>query len=170
VDRASWGDTHAAYPAADIFVGCGAPIVAPVTGVVAESRRVNAYEPDVDNPATRGGRSITIIGDDGVRYYLAHFETIVDGVEPGARVTIGDPLGEMGQTGRASACHVHFGISPPCPGQEWSVRRGAVWPFPYLDDWRAGGQRSPAAEVEQWVADHPTACTDAMNDPHATES
>ena len=88
-DRAGWGDTHSEYPAADIFVGCGALIVAPVNGVVSESRRVNSYDPSVDNPATRGGRSVTIIGDDGVRYYLAHFERIEDRIEPGVRVTIG---------------------------------------------------------------------------------
>ena len=170
LDHAGWGDTHSEYPASDIFVGCGALIVAPVNGVVSESRRVNSYDPSVDNPATRGGRSVTIIGDDGVRYYMAHFERIEDGIEPGVRVTLGQPLGEMGQTGRASACHVHFGISPPCPGKEWAVRRGAVWPFPYLDDWRTGGQRSPAAEIQQWIAEHPAACANAMADPQAADS
>jgi murein DD-endopeptidase MepM/ murein hydrolase activator NlpD len=164
---AGWGHTHAEYPASDVFVGCGAVIVSPVNGVVVESRRVNSYVPSVDDPATRGGRSVTIVGDDGVRYYMAHFEAIDDGIEPGVRVASGQRLGLMGQTGRASACHLHFGISPPCPDKEWSVRRGVVWPYPYLDDWRAGGQLSPVAEIEQWLADHPTACADAMADPHA---
>ena len=164
---AGWGHTHAEYPASDVFVGCGAVIVSPVNGVVVESRRVNSYVPSIDDPATRGGRSVAIVGDDGVRYYLAHFEAIDDGIEPGLRVAIGQRLGLMGQTGRASACHVHFGISPPCPDKEWSVRRGVVWPYPYLDDWRAGGQLSPVAEVQQWLADHPTACADAMADPFA---
>ncbi len=170
VDSAGWGDTHSAYPAADIFVGCGALLVSPVNGVVTESRRINAYDPSVDNPATRGGRSVAIIGDDGVRYYMAHFESIEDGVEPGARVNAGQPLGKMGDTGRASACHVHFGISPPCPGKEWSVRRGVIWPSPYLAAWRNGEQRSPTTEVRQWVDQHPAACTEAMADPHAPDS
>ena len=69
------------------------------------------------------------------------------GVEPGVRVDAGAPLGTIGTTGRSSACHVHFGISPPCPEREWSVRRGVVWPYRYLDDWRNGGQASPAEEV-----------------------
>lgn len=170
VDRASWGDTHSAYPASDIFVDCGAVIVAPVNGVVIEARRENRYDPAIDNPATRGGRSVTIVGDDGVRYYLAHFESIDAAVEPGARVVAGQPLGLMGQTGRASACHVHFAISPPCPGTEWSVRRGVVWPYPYLDDWRAGGQRSPVDEVRSWLAANPDACAVAMADPHAADA
>jgi murein DD-endopeptidase MepM/ murein hydrolase activator NlpD len=170
VGAASWGTTHAGYPAADVFVRCGAGLVSPVNGVVLEARRVNAYDPAVDNPATRGGRSVAIAGDDGVRYYLAHFESIDDGIEPGVRVAVGQRLGLMGRTGRASACHVHFGLSPPCPGKEWSVRRGVIWPYPYLDDWRRGGQLSPVAEVEQWVTTHPTACADAMADPYASDS
>jgi peptidoglycan LD-endopeptidase LytH len=145
-------------------------LVSPVNGVVLESRRVNSYDPMVDNPATRGGRSVAIVGDDGVRYYMAHFEQIDDGIEPGVRVAIGQPLGLMGRTGRASACHVHFGMSPPCPGKEWSVRRGVIWPHPYLGDWRQGGQRSPVYEIEQWVAAHPNACADAMADPNAGDA
>jgi len=92
------------------FVGCGASIVSPVNGTVTESRRENAYVAAVDNPALRGGRSVTLLGDDGVRYYMAHFEQIADGIEPGGPVSAGQHLGAMGQTGRASACHVHFGI------------------------------------------------------------
>ena len=169
-DRAGWADTHAAYPATDIFLSCGATLVAPVTGTLLEVRRVDAYDPAVDDPATRGGRSVSILGEDGVRYYLAHFDTIVAELAPGDRVALGQVLGTMGDTGRTSACHLHFSISPPCPGPEWSVRRGAVWPYPYLDAWRRGEQLGPAAEVERWALDHPTACADAMADPFAANS
>jgi murein DD-endopeptidase MepM/ murein hydrolase activator NlpD len=170
IGAAGWGTTHGEYPATDVFVRCGAVLVSPVDGVIVEARRVNSYDPAVDNPATRGGRSVTIVGDDGVRYYMAHFESIDDGIEPGVRVAIGQRLGLMGRTGRASACHLHFGISPPCPDKEWSVRRGVVWPYPYLNDWRAGGQLSPVPEVAQWAADHPTACADASADPFAPDA
>jgi len=170
VDGAGWGDTHSAYPATDVFVGCGAMLVSPVAGTVLEVRRVNSYDPTVDNPATRGGRSVAVLGADGVRYYLAHFDTIVDDLAPGDEVARGQTLGTMGRTGRASACHVHFSISPPCPGKEWSVRRGVVWPYPYLDAWRRGEQRSPVDEVEAWAAAHPTACADAMADPYAADA
>ncbi len=168
---AAWADTHSAYPATDIFDnGCGGAIVSPVNGVLLEVRRVNDYDPAVDNPATRGGRSVSILGDDGVRYYLAHFELVADGLEPGGRVTAGDPLGTIGTTGRSSACHLHFGISPPCPDREWSVRRGVVWPFGYLDDWRAGGQASPVAEVAAFVESQPEACAEAAADPFAADA
>jgi peptidoglycan LD-endopeptidase LytH len=170
-DQAGWNRTHSGYPATDIFLGgCGGTIVAPTDGTVLEVRRTDFWDPAVDNPATRGGRSFSMLGDDGVRYYMAHFETIAEWVVPGERVTVGTPIGTIGTTGRSSACHVHFAISPPCPGPEWSVRRGVVWPYPYLDDWRAGGQTSPAAEVAQFLASNPNACAEAMADPYAADS
>jgi hypothetical protein len=170
VAAAGWGTTHSAYPATDVFLACGSALVSPVNGTLLEVRRVDAWSASVDNPATRGGRSISIRGDDGVRYYMAHFDTIGDALEPGERVTAGQPLGTMGTTGRSSACHLHFGISPECPGKEWSVRRGAVWPYLYLDAWRRGEQLSPVDEVTAWSAANPDACALAMLDPFAIDS
>lgn len=172
---ASWASEHGSgYPAVDIFVhgtdGCGGDVLSPVDGLIVEVRRENEWDESIDNPATRGGRTVTIIGDDGVRYYLAHFFSIDGWATPGARTTAGQHLGIVGTTGRSSACHIHFGMSPPCPGQEWKVRRGAIGPWPYVDDWRVGGQLSPVAEIAQWVADHPDACQDAMAEPTAADS
>ena len=163
--RAGWGPTHSTYPATDVFLGCGAALVSPVNGTVSEVRRVDSWDPAVDDPATRGGKSVAILGFDGVRYYLAHFDTIEPNLALGQQVEVGQTLGTMGETGRTSACHLHFSISPPCPDEEWSVRRGVIWPYPYLDAWKAGEQLSPAAEVEQWVLDNPTACADAAATP-----
>lgn len=168
--RAGWSDTHSTYPATDVFVGCGARLVSPVWGTVLEVRRIDSYDPAIDNPATRGGRSVAILGFDGVRYYLAHFATIVDDLSVGDEVELGQELGTMGESGRTSACHLHFSISPPCPGQEWSVRRGVIWPYTYLDAWRRGEQLSPVAAVDAWVTANPTACADAMADPFAPDS
>ena len=159
---AGWNPTHSGYPATDLFIGCGAEIVSPVNGVALEIRTADSWVPAVDDPATRGGRSVAVLGDDGVRYYVAHLDEVDPALLVGERVAIGQRLGTVGLTGRTSACHVHFGISPPCPGPEWSVRRGVIGPARYLDAWRAGEQLSPAPEVEQWSADNPTACADAM--------
>jgi murein DD-endopeptidase MepM/ murein hydrolase activator NlpD len=167
---AGWGTTHSGYPATDIFVSCGAGIVSPVNGVLLDVRTVDSWEPTVDNPATRGGRSIAVLGDDGVRYYMAHFDVIEPGLEPGTRVSVGQALGTMGDTGRSSACHLHFALSPPCPGPEWSVRRGVIWPYPYLDAWDRGEQSSPVDEIASWLAQNPDACTLAMADPNAQDS
>lgn len=168
---AGYSHDHHDYPASDVFAGgCGSSIIAPVNGTILEARREDAWVAAVDNPATRGGKSISLLGADGVRYYFAHLDSIDDAIQPGVTVAIGQELGLMGRTGKAGACHVHFAISPPCPGKEWAVRRGVIWPWKYLDAWRKGEQLSPLAEVEQWVADHPTACADAMADPDAAAS
>ena len=160
VAAAGWGTTHAGYTATDIFIGCGAQVVSPVNGRVIQVRIVDQWDAATDNPATRGGRSVAILGDDGVRYYVAHLDTIA--VIGDQRVGVGEAIATVGRTGRSSACHVHFAISPPCPGPEWSVRRGVIWPYPYLDAWRRGEQLNPAPEVQQWVTVHPTACADAI--------
>jgi murein DD-endopeptidase MepM/ murein hydrolase activator NlpD len=160
--------THANYTATDIFAACGTPILSPVDGLVSDVRRVDSYSPL--NPATFGGRSVAVIGDDGVRYYGSHYDTIAAATLPGARVSVGTVLGTMGKTGDTTVCHLHFGLSLPCPGAEWSVRRGIVWPWPYLDGWKTGQNLSPQDEVRSWRAAHPTGCWDAMNDPFASSA
>ncbi len=170
VAAAGWTQGHAGYPATDVFAACGAEIVAPVTGIALEVRRTDRWDPSTDDPATRGGRSVSLLGDDGVRYYLSHLDEVDDALTPGARVEVAQRLGTVGLTGRTSACHVHFGISPPCPDPEWSVRRGVIDPAPYLDAWRADQPRSPADEVRAWLAADPDACARAAAEPHAAGS
>lgn len=154
---------HHDYPATDIFAttGCGTPLTSPVPGVVDGVEANNPYDRATDDPALRGGNWVSILGDDGVRYYMAHFQSVDPSITPGVRVTVGQPLGLMGDTGRAGACHVHLAFSPgECPVSAWWIRRGVVFPSQYLDAWRAGENRSPLDEVEAWLAAHPTACTD----------
>ena len=76
----------------------------------------------------------------------------------------------LGRSGDAGACHIHFGLSPYCPQQEWSVRRGVIWPYPFLDDWRAGGNASPKPAITAWRAAHPGACAAAAADPFASSA
>ncbi len=159
---------HANYRATDIFSsqGCGTPLLAPVTGTVDEVQ-TNTYDPATDDPAARGGNAVAIIGDDGVRYYMAHFQAVEPSIVPGARVTAGDLLGQMGETGRAGACHVHFGLSLPCPQHgDWWVRRGVIWPDEYLDAWKAGENRSPLPELQAWFAEYPDACRSVDDTPY----
>ena len=162
-----WGTTHSEYPATDVFAACGTTIVSPVDGTVVHVRTEDAWDAAVDDPATRGGRSVAVLGDDGVRYYMAHLDTIEPATVVGAAVTAGQPIATLGRTGRASACHLHFALSVLCPGPEWSVRRGVIWPYPYLDDWRDGIDASPVDELIAWSAANPDACAAAMADPHA---
>ena len=157
----SYGRTHSGYPAVDVF-GCGAQVVAPTSGTVLDISTVDRWQPKPNDPATRGGKFVAILGDDGVRYYFAHLASVA--VQPGAQVAAGTPLGVMGKTGdaRATVCHTHMGISWPCPGKEWKVRRGEVWPQAYLDAWRQGTQLSPAAAVTSAKKANATACSQAM--------
>jgi murein DD-endopeptidase MepM/ murein hydrolase activator NlpD len=170
--KISYAHVHGGYPATDIFAstGCGTPLVSPVNGQILQTRRVDGWTKKENNPALRGGLSVAILGDDGVRYYLAHFQEIDATIQPGVAVAAGERLGEMGESGDAGACHVHFGISMPCPGLEWSIRRGLIWPWPYLDSWRSGGQASPQLEIVAWAFKHPDACAAAMADPDAALS
>lgn len=154
---ASYGREHHDYPATDIFAPCGTTVVAPVSGTVEEVSRRDVWDPEVDDGATRGGKSISIIGDDGVRYYGSHFSRIATAVRPGQRIAAGDRIGAVGRTGsaRQTPCHLHFGISPPRGPGDWEVRRGVVFPWPFLDSWREGGQRSPARAVRRWARNNP---------------
>ena len=154
------GRTHHDYPATDIFTDCGSEVVAVTDGVVQEISVVDRWDPDVDDPENRGGLYISLVGDDGVRYYQAHLLDVVPGVRAGTRVRAGELIAHAGETGNAKGlqCHVHFGISPPCGPGEWSIRRGVLYPWPYLDSWRAGGRLSPAAAVHSWKIEHAHEC------------
>jgi murein DD-endopeptidase MepM/ murein hydrolase activator NlpD len=89
--------THGGAPAADIFAPAGSPIYAPVSGTV---------EP---MSVRDGGNAAILHGDDGRFYYMAH------GNVPfrSGRVEIGQPIGEVGNSGnaRGTKAHVHFSVA-----------------------------------------------------------
>jgi murein DD-endopeptidase MepM/ murein hydrolase activator NlpD len=163
--RVSHSHYHRYYPATDIFVAKGCPFVATTSGVVDEVSYTDKWDPKVNDGATRGGISISIIGDDGVRYYGSHMSAIAPGIAPGVRVTAGQRIASTGQSGdaRRSTPHVHYGISWPTRPGIWWVRRGMVYPWPYLDAWDAGKAAYPAgavAALHARVGDEPP-CTAA---------
>ncbi|MEV0001434.1 M23 family metallopeptidase [Micromonospora sp. NPDC050980] len=148
--------THGGYPGTDLFADCGEPVVAVTDGVVLEVSRVDRFDKRGPLGPNNGGLSVSLLGDDGVRYYGSHLSAISSGVDAGVRVHAGQQLGKVGRTGNANnVCHLHFGLSPQCSGHDdWWIRRGVVWPAPYLNSWRKGGNRSPAAEVTAWQRKH----------------
>jgi peptidoglycan LD-endopeptidase LytH len=81
-DPVSYGQTHHGYPATDIFAPCGASYLAPYPGRVDEVNRVDEYDPALNLGPTRGGLSVSILGDDGVRYYGSHFSAIDEAIQP----------------------------------------------------------------------------------------
>ena len=148
--QARYGTSHHDYPATDMFTARGCIFVAPVDGRVDEVARTDRWTPASDRGADRGGRSVSLVGVDGVRYYGSHLEAVAPGVAPGVRVRAGQPLGRIGNSGsaRVTAVHLHFGISWPTRPGIWWVRRGMVPPARYLDSWRARGDLSPVRAVQ----------------------
>jgi murein DD-endopeptidase MepM/ murein hydrolase activator NlpD len=146
--RATYGQ-HSGYPAADMFTGRGCAFVAPVAGRVDEVTRTDSWRQASDRGADRGGRSVSLVGVDGVRYYGSHLEAVAPGIAPGVTVRAGRLLGRVGNSGSASITpvHLHFGISWPTRPGIWWVRRGMVPPQRYLDSWRDGGNLSPVRAV-----------------------
>lgn len=145
----SYARSHHDYPAADMFADSGCRFVAPVAGVVDEVVRKDTWDPKTNRGADRGGRSVSLVGVDGVRYYGSHLAKVSPGITPGQEVAAGELLGRIGESGsaRGTGSHLHFGISWPTPHGRWWVRRGTVPPQPYLDSWRDGGDRSPEPAV-----------------------
>jgi murein DD-endopeptidase MepM/ murein hydrolase activator NlpD len=148
--------THGKYPATDLFADCGAPVVATTSGVILEVSLTDRYVEGSPDGPNNGGLSVSLLGDDGVRYYGSHLSKVRSGIRAGVRVKAGQRLGDVGRTGNANnVCHLHYGISPPCARTgDWNVRRGVIWPATYLDSWRQKGNKSPVAEVQSWQRTH----------------
>ncbi len=140
---------HHDYAASDILAKAGCKFVAPIDGVIDEVSRVDTWSGKVNLGITRGGRSVSLIGVDGVRYYGSHLRSIPSKIVPGLAVKAGRTLGAIGSTGsaRGTAPHLHFGISWPTPADIWWVRRGEVLPWKYLNAWKEGKDLSPAKAV-----------------------
>jgi murein DD-endopeptidase MepM/ murein hydrolase activator NlpD len=144
-DTIAYGRAHHDYPATDIFCPVGSIFVAPTNGVIDYVNREDLWNPKTDQPADRGGLSIALIGDDGVRYYGSHLSQINEEITPGLRVEVGQQLGLTGKSGNArfTPSHLHFGISHPTTPDDWRIRRGEISPYPYLKSWEQGQPVTP---------------------------
>ncbi len=127
------------------FTPIGSSFAAVTNGVVDFVSYTDTWDPQTDDPAVRGGLSLALIGDDGIRYYGSHLSHIAAGIQPGVRVSVGQRLGLTGKTGdaRFTAPHLHFGISHPTTPNDWRVRRGETSPYRYLNAWRQGTNLTP---------------------------
>lgn len=154
---------HHDYPAADIFGKKGCAFVAPIAGVVDEVNSVDKWSGKTNLGADRGGLSISIIGDDGLRYYGSHLSKIEANIVPGYKVATGEKLGEVGSTGsaRGTKPHLHFGISYPTEKGVWWVRRGVglekgkTSPWKYLQAWQVGKDLKPKLIVPSVIPVEP---------------
>ena len=148
----TYGKYHHDYPATDIQAKKGCAFVSPVAGVIDEVALVDKWSGKTNLGPDRGGLSISIIGNDGVRYYGSHLSKIEAAIVPGYKVTTGEKLGEIGASGsaRGTAPHLHFGISYPTEKGIWWVKRGVgletkgkTSPWKYLQAWQVGKDLKP---------------------------
>jgi murein DD-endopeptidase MepM/ murein hydrolase activator NlpD len=102
--RDSWGEPRPGgreHHGTDMMAAAGTPLVAIENGSIWSL----SYDP-------AGGTGLFIRGDSGDIYYYAHLSRYVPGLWAGMRVGVGQYVGYVGQTGAASAPHLHVGWYP----------------------------------------------------------
>ena len=104
----------------DVFAKCGTPLVSAVPGVVTLARFQD-----------RAGYYVVIKADDGTSQAYMHMRAAAT-VEKGQHVQAGQPIGAVGDTGRADGCHLHFELWT-APG--WYEGGEAIDPLPALKRW-----------------------------------
>lgn len=149
--KVKYSKFHHDYPATDIQAKKGCFFIASIDGVVEDVNLKDNWSGKTNLGQDRGGLSVSYIGLDGVRYYGSHLSKVESGIVPGLAVKAGQKLGEVGSTGsaRGTKPHLHFGISYPTAPGDWEIRRGVIWPWKYLDAWRAGENLSPVAAINR---------------------
>jgi murein DD-endopeptidase MepM/ murein hydrolase activator NlpD len=115
------GRTGHSHQGQDVFANCGTPMVAARAGKVAHKGYHSA-----------AGYYLVIAGSGtGQDYLYAHLREPAL-VSKGGRVYTGQPIGEVGDTGNARGCHLHF----------------EIWSSP---GWYKGGRPfDPLAELQRW--------------------
>jgi murein DD-endopeptidase MepM/ murein hydrolase activator NlpD len=131
-----WGgrvvDGEKFHDGIDLATFCGDKVVAAHDGVVlAAGRRyddqmgwlgdLSKYKARLDAKKLWITLPIVVVIDDGNGYrsIYAHFGKIV--VKKGQAVTAGSLLGYEGRTGRASGCHLHYGLFSPDETAEFGM-------------------------------------------------
>ncbi len=95
----SGGRTH---KGTDIFASRGTNTLATSAGTL----RLDTY--------SLGGKILWLRGDDGIHYYYAHLDGYPSGIRTGSRVSKGQVIGFVGNTGNAitTSPHLHFQMHP----------------------------------------------------------
>lgn len=119
----TFGARGGAHQGIDVFARCGTPLVAASAGTVKSNtfdERSGNYLVITDTPT----------GEEQVFMHLAARSPRA----VGAAVQAGTPIGEVGDTGNAEGCHLHF----------------ELWTAP---GWYAGGApHDPAPDIKAWSA------------------
>ena len=102
--RDSWGEPRPggrSHTGTDMMAPIGTPLVAVESGTI--------WSPSWHYA---GGLGLYINGDSGDRWYYAHMDAYAPGITDGTRVTAGQLVGYVGDTGNASVPHLHIGYLP----------------------------------------------------------
>jgi murein DD-endopeptidase MepM/ murein hydrolase activator NlpD len=105
----------------DVMADCGTPLVAARGGIVVMRAR----------QALAGNYLVIQDPITGMSNMYAHLRAPAT-VRRGQRVETGQPIGVVGQTGDASACHLHFELWT-APG--WYQGGAPIDPLPTLQAW-----------------------------------
>ncbi|HSR93706.1 MAG TPA: peptidoglycan DD-metalloendopeptidase family protein [Solirubrobacterales bacterium] len=114
------GHTHQGQ---DVMAACGTPLIAARGGRV----QYSGFEGNAGNYLVIDGRGT------GMDFMYAHLAQ-PSPLQTGDPVRTGEPIGEVGETGDATACHLHFEIWT-APG--WYEGGSPIDPLPYLEAWDA---------------------------------
>jgi murein DD-endopeptidase MepM/ murein hydrolase activator NlpD len=114
----------------DMFADTGTPVVAVADGTLSKVG-VN----------TLGGNRLWLTDDRGNWFYYAHLSAYAPAAVEGARVTRGQVIGFVGNTGQAITTppHLHFEIRPG------GIEADAINPYPHLLAWERGADMVPRA-------------------------
>jgi murein DD-endopeptidase MepM/ murein hydrolase activator NlpD len=108
----------------DVMADCGVPLVATQAGTVKFA----------GSQALAGNYVVISAADRSADYVYMHLRDPAL-VKKGDAVVTGQPIGFVGRTGDATACHLHFEMWP-APG--WYTGGSAVDPLPSLKAWDVG--------------------------------
>lgn len=119
----TWGAARSqdrVHEGQDIFAAVGTPVYSATRGFV---WRIS--------DRFLGGKTVTVLGAGGMRYYYAHLSDYAPGLEEGLAVTTDTLLGYVGRTGnaRTTAPHLHLGVST---GDPLRCEREVFDPLPLL--------------------------------------
>jgi murein DD-endopeptidase MepM/ murein hydrolase activator NlpD len=115
------GRTGHTHQGQDVMASCGTPLVAARGGIV----QYAGYQGAAGNYLVIDGRGT------GYDFMYAHLAE-PSPLHTGETVRTGQPIGIVGDTGDATACHLHFEIWT-APG--WYEGGSPIDPLPYLEKW-----------------------------------
>jgi peptidoglycan hydrolase-like protein with peptidoglycan-binding domain len=100
----------------DVIAAAGTNLFAVAAGTITK-----VY---ADYPGALAGNGVRLTTADGTYFFYAHMSAVADGIKVGSKVSAGQVIGTVGNTGNSGTNHLHFEIHPK--------GGSAVNPYPLL--------------------------------------